>query len=68
VQRHPPLAAWDDEPRHDIPYDYPYYTKPITNVLWLPRNPLGLPNLDDTVGFYGALTSEPGAGHAGHWF
>lgn len=68
VQRHPPLAAWDDEPRHDIPYDNPYYTKPITNALWLPRNPLGLLDLDDTVDVYRALTSEPGVGDVGHWF
>jgi hypothetical protein len=68
VQRHPPLAAWDDEPRHDIPYDNPYYTKPTSNALWLPRNPLGLLDLDDTVDVYSTLTSEHGAGNAGHWF
>ncbi|KAG1751153.1 hypothetical protein EDB19DRAFT_1675660 [Suillus lakei] len=68
VQRHPPLAAWDDEPRHDIPYDNPYYTRPITNALWLPRNPLGLLDLDDTVDVYQALTSEPGAGDVSHLF
>ncbi|KAG2129484.1 hypothetical protein DEU56DRAFT_817317 [Suillus clintonianus] len=68
VQRHPPLAAWDDEPRHDIPYDNPYYTRPITNALWLPRNPLGLLDLDDTVDVYHALTSEPGSGDVGQWF
>ncbi|KAG0700120.1 hypothetical protein DFH29DRAFT_933566 [Suillus ampliporus] len=68
VQRHPPLATWDDEPRYDIPYDNPYYTRPITNALWLPRDPLGLLDLDDTVDVYRALTSEPGAGDVGHWF
>lgn len=68
VQRHPPLAAWDDEPRHDIPYDNPYYTRPITNALWLPRNPLGLLDLDDTVDVYQALTSEPGTGDVDHLF
>ncbi|KAG2033743.1 hypothetical protein BDR03DRAFT_1094176 [Suillus americanus] len=68
VQRHPPLAVWDDEPRHDIPYDNPYYTRPITNALWLPRNPLGLLDLDDTVDVYQALTSEPGTGDMDHWF
>jgi hypothetical protein len=68
VQRHPPLASWDDEPRHDTPYDNPYYTKPITNSLWLPRDPLGLLNLDDTVDVYRALTTEPGAGDVGQWF
>lgn len=68
VQRHPPLAAWDDEPRHDIPYDNPYYTRPITNALWLPRNPLGLLDLDDTVDVRQALTSEPGTGDVDHLF
>jgi hypothetical protein len=68
VQRHPPLASWDDEPHHDIPYDNPYYTRPITNALWLPRNPLGLLDLNDTVDVYQALTSEPGTGDVGHWF
>ncbi|KAG2066463.1 DUF221-domain-containing protein [Suillus decipiens] len=67
VERHPPLATWDDEPRHDIPYDNPYYTRPITNALWLPRNPLGPLDLDDTVDVYQALTSEPGAGDMDHW-
>ncbi|OJA09613.1 hypothetical protein AZE42_01404 [Rhizopogon vesiculosus] len=65
VQRHPPLAAWDDEPRHDIPYDNPYYTKPISNALWLPRDPLGLLDLDDTVDVYRALTTELCAGDVG---
>ncbi|KAG2338484.1 hypothetical protein BDR05DRAFT_969182 [Suillus weaverae] len=68
VQRHPPLAAWDDEPLHDIPYDNPYYTRPITNALWLPRNPLGLLDLDDTVDVYQALTSEPDTGDVDHCF
>ncbi|KAG1872481.1 hypothetical protein DFJ58DRAFT_652268, partial [Suillus subalutaceus] len=45
----------DDEPRHDIPYDNPSHTRPITNALWLPRNPLGLLDLNDTV-------------DVGHWF
>lgn len=68
VQRHLPVATWDDEPRHNIPYDNPYYTKPITNALWLPRDPLGLLDLDDTVDVYRALTTEPGAGDLGRWF
>ncbi|KAG1745993.1 uncharacterized protein EDB91DRAFT_1120093 [Suillus paluster] len=62
------LRPGTDEPRHDIPYDNPYYTRPITNALWLPRNPLGLLDLDDTVDVYQTLTSEPGAGDVGHWF
>lgn len=58
VTRHPPHPIWDDEPRHDIPYDNPYYARPITNTLWLPRNIFGVLNLDDTVELRHSLTSE----------
>ncbi|KAH7928412.1 hypothetical protein BV22DRAFT_207268 [Leucogyrophana mollusca] len=68
VQRHPPLPAWDDEPHHDIPYDNPFYTRPISNFLWLPRDPFGLLNLDDTVDVRQSLTSELGAADLGAWF
>ncbi|KIJ64508.1 hypothetical protein HYDPIDRAFT_90493 [Hydnomerulius pinastri MD-312] len=67
VSKHPPHPAWDDDPRYDIPYDNPYYTRPITNVLWLPRDPFGLLNLDDTLDVRHSLTSEPGAGDLGYW-
>ncbi|KIK92736.1 hypothetical protein PAXRUDRAFT_146651 [Paxillus rubicundulus Ve08.2h10] len=67
VSKHPPHPAWDDESRYDIPYDNPFYTRPIVNTLWLPRNPCGLINLDDTVDVRESLTSEPGAGDLGHW-
>ncbi|KAI6044833.1 hypothetical protein EDC04DRAFT_3105614 [Pisolithus marmoratus] len=62
VRKHPPHSIWDDEPRHDIPYDNPYYSRPITSALWLPRNPYGALDLDDTVDLLQSLTSEPGAG------
>lgn len=65
VQRHPPHPIWDDEPRYDIPYDNPYYSRPITSALWLPRNPLGILDLDDTVDLRQSLTSELGAGDLG---
>ncbi|KAH7885331.1 hypothetical protein F5I97DRAFT_1956518 [Phlebopus sp. FC_14] len=65
VERHPPHPAWDDEPRYDIPYDNPFYMTPISNVLWLPRNPFGLLDLDDTLDVRQSLTSEPGAGDLG---
>ncbi|KAF9242543.1 hypothetical protein BU15DRAFT_86750 [Melanogaster broomeanus] len=68
VSKHPPHPAWDDESRYDIPYDNPYYTRTITNTLWLPRNPFGLLDLDDTVDVQKSLTSEPGAGDLSHWF
>ncbi|EGN98239.1 hypothetical protein SERLA73DRAFT_169263 [Serpula lacrymans var. lacrymans S7.3] len=67
VQRHAPHPAWDDESHTDLPYDNPYYTRPINNVLWLPRNPFGILDLDDTVDLRRSLTSELGAGHLGTW-
>ncbi|KAH7915420.1 hypothetical protein BJ138DRAFT_1189738 [Hygrophoropsis aurantiaca] len=68
VQRHPPLPAWDDNAHYDIPYDNPYYTRPISNFLWLPRDPFGLLNLDDTVDVRRYLTSELVASDLGIWF
>lgn len=65
VQKHPPHPTWDDEPRHDIPYDNPYYSRPIASALWLPRNPCGVLDLDDTIDLHRSLTSEPGAGDLG---
>ncbi|KAH9002732.1 hypothetical protein EDB86DRAFT_3063264 [Lactarius hatsudake] len=63
----PPHPRWDDEPDPDHPYDNPYYTKPIGNSLWLPRNPCGQLNLDDTVDLTRALTSAENAGVLGSW-
>ncbi|TDL23258.1 hypothetical protein BD410DRAFT_769147 [Rickenella mellea] len=63
-EKHPP---WDDMIRTERPYDNPYYVRPVTNHLWLPRNPVGLLNLDDTVRVFKSLTSEPGAGQLGEW-
>ncbi|EPQ54451.1 hypothetical protein GLOTRDRAFT_121604 [Gloeophyllum trabeum ATCC 11539] len=67
VTRHPPHPTWDDESNPDHPYDNPYYTQPIRNVLWLPRNPVGILDLDDTVDVHRALTSEPGVDQLGEW-
>jgi hypothetical protein len=58
--RHP---VWDDEPNPNTPYDNPYYTRPISDTLWLPRNPLDILNLDDTINMRISITCEPGAGH-----
>jgi hypothetical protein len=62
--KHPP---WDDESNLDHPYENPYYVREITNVLWLPRNPCGILNLDETVDLHKSLTSEPVAGALGAW-
>ncbi|KAI0087845.1 hypothetical protein BDY19DRAFT_892588 [Irpex rosettiformis] len=67
VSPHPCHPVWDDEPNLDTPYDNPYYTRPISDTLWLPRDPMGILNLDDTVDVRMSLTSEPGAGRLGAW-
>ncbi|KAH9950604.1 DUF221-domain-containing protein [Amylocystis lapponica] len=67
VTRHPPHPAWDDESSPDRTYDNPFYTREIYDVLWLPRDPLALLDLDDTVESCLALTSQPGVGRLGAW-
>lgn len=63
-EKHPP---WDDSSRLDRPFDNPYYVRPIDNHLWLPRNPVGLLNLDDTVNVFRSLTSDASLGQLGEW-
>ena len=67
VQPHPPTKPWDDTPRHDIPYKNPAYGSKIDGFLWLPRNPLGKLDLDDSVELRRAITTEPGGGGLGEW-
>ncbi|KAL4246638.1 CSC1 family protein [Abortiporus biennis] len=67
VSPHPPHPRWDDESSFDQPYDNPFYTRTITDVLWLPRDPLGLLDLDDTIDLRVSITSEPGAGKLGNF-
>lgn len=67
VSLRPPHPRWNDESDPDHPYDNPYYTKPIGNSLWLPRNPCGQLNLDDTVDLTRALTSTENTGVLGSW-
>lgn len=61
----PPHPRWNDESDPDHPYDNPYYSRPIKNSLWLPRNPCGLLDLDDTIDLCEALTSSENSGHFG---
>lgn len=63
-EKHPP---WDDCSRLDRPYDNPYYARPIENHLWLPRDPIGLLDLDDTVDVFKALTTDSSLGQLGEW-
>ncbi|KAI0755185.1 hypothetical protein C8Q80DRAFT_1093766 [Daedaleopsis nitida] len=67
VTKHHPHCAWEDESSPSHTYDNPYYTREIDNFLWLPRDPLGLLNLDDTIDLRMSLTSQPGAGRLGAW-
>ncbi|KAH9891938.1 DUF221-domain-containing protein [Cubamyces lactineus] len=67
VSKHPPHPAWEDESSTSHTYANPYYTRNIDNVLWLPRDPLGILDLDDTVNLRMALTTQPAAGRIGGW-
>ena len=49
VVPHPALGPWDDQTMVDRPYNNPFYSRPIDNFLWLPRNPCATLDLDDTV-------------------
>ncbi|KAF8957250.1 hypothetical protein BDZ97DRAFT_1707127 [Flammula alnicola] len=64
---HPPPIPWDDQATIDLPYDNPFYTRTIENVLWLPRNPTGILDLDDTVDLRVAIPVELSAGRLGTW-
>ncbi|KAF9483352.1 hypothetical protein BDN70DRAFT_799820 [Pholiota conissans] len=64
---HPPPVPWDDQATMDLPYDNPFYTRTIDNVLWLPRNPVGVLDLDDTVDLRLSITVEATAGRLGTW-
>jgi hypothetical protein len=64
---HCPVPAWDDEPDPDRPYDNPYYSAPIGSSLWLPRDPCGVLDLDNTVDVRMSLTTVEAAGELGSW-
>ncbi|KAF6757411.1 hypothetical protein DFP72DRAFT_845840 [Ephemerocybe angulata] len=53
VVPHPPPLPWDDHQSVDLPYDNPYYTREISNALWLPRDPVNVLDLDDYSGHEG---------------
>lgn len=67
VVPHSPPIPWDDQETVDIPYDNPYYTRLVDNVLWLPRDPVNVLDLDDTVDMKISLTVDPGSGRIGTW-
>jgi hypothetical protein len=63
VLPHHKLVPWEDIP----PYwrargydDQPAYTEGYDDFLWLPRDPLSVPDLDDTVEMRASLTTSAG--------
>ncbi|KAF7298976.1 CBM1 domain-containing protein [Mycena indigotica] len=67
VVPHPPPPIWDDDNTADLPYENPYYARPISNFLWLPRDPFGKLNLEDTVDLKVALSVDTSVGRLGVW-
>jgi hypothetical protein len=67
VTAHPLPIPWDDQTTVDLPYDNPFYTRTYDDVLWLPRNPCGILNLDDTLDLKVSLTAGVSAGQLGTW-
>jgi len=67
VNAHPKKMPWDDTPRLDRPYMNPYYATALDNFLWLPSNPFGPLDLDESVDMHRSLTSELHAGKIGVW-
>ena len=67
VARHPPPEPWDDQGLLDLPYDNPFYSRAIDNSLWLPRDPTGLLDLDDTIDLKSSIAVDESAGRLGSW-
>ncbi|KAG7088362.1 hypothetical protein E1B28_012366 [Marasmius oreades] len=67
VSPHPHPVPWDDQHNIDIPYDNPYYTRTISNALWLPRDPCGVLNLDETIDLKVSISVDPSCGQIGSW-
>ncbi|CAE6500165.1 unnamed protein product [Rhizoctonia solani] len=53
----PKLQRWDDTPNGSASYDCPYYLDEGPKAIWLPRDPSGPIDLDDTVLMYRLLLS-----------
>lgn len=67
IRPHPKTGPWDDAPRYDIPYHNPAYTCTLDDFLWLPRNPCGKLNLDDSIEMRKAIRTEAHLGAMGEW-
>ncbi|KAH8922184.1 hypothetical protein BT69DRAFT_1243474 [Atractiella rhizophila] len=56
-----PNRRWDDRANHSAQYDDPAFTTQMNYRLWLPKDPLKIINLDDTIEWCGhALVSTKG--------
>jgi hypothetical protein len=68
VSPHPHLIR-DDRPDYDAAYDDPHLIDPLVHALWLPRDPLSVLDLNDTVDYRGPaiVSSEGGSGRLGQW-
>ncbi|KAG8732546.1 hypothetical protein FRC11_012747, partial [Ceratobasidium sp. 423] len=53
----PKLQRWDDTPNGSASYECPYYLDEGPKAIWLPRDPSGPIDLDDTVLMYRLLLS-----------
>ncbi|KZP31510.1 hypothetical protein FIBSPDRAFT_972262 [Athelia psychrophila] len=58
VSSHPATTTWDDNDFLNTSYDNPYYTKAISDTLWLPRDPFGILDLDETVDLKVSITAD----------
>jgi hypothetical protein len=67
VVPHPPPRPWDDQTYVDLPYDNPYYTRSIQDVLWLPQDPMSTLSLENTIDLHQSITCDPNAGEIGTW-
>ncbi|KAF8596736.1 hypothetical protein BDV93DRAFT_610707 [Ceratobasidium sp. AG-I] len=57
IEPGPTLGRWDDTPNGSASYECPYYLDDGPKALWLPRDPSGPVDLDDTVAMYRLLLS-----------
>ncbi|KAG8795432.1 hypothetical protein FRC12_014595 [Ceratobasidium sp. 428] len=64
VVSQPPLMRWDDTPNGSASYECPYYLDEAPKAIWLPRDPSGPVDLDDTVLMYRLLLNLQGSGTA----
>ncbi|KAG8725546.1 hypothetical protein FRC09_011273 [Ceratobasidium sp. 395] len=66
VVSQPLLTRWDDTPngRRAASYECPYYHDQAPKAIWLPRDPSGPVDLDDTVLMYRLLLNLQGSGTA----